>query len=434
MCGELGHLHSQIHEPMSQTVTKTLQATLAPPTAHKERKLRETLSTYRDALVEAFAAGCKTKSAVNDIVTPYDLTSYAKDALKSYVPGLVDDANQLADDHPVRFTERGFSLDHNPENEIEWCVKIPHHVDYHLWIPVRINPAQANLWHDLLDENADVGEFRLQRHRTSWELHVTVDYDVQEPDYEPTDDDVTPVGFDIGEAHLLAGCACEQDTPSDPLLVNGGRARHLRKEMFTTLKRLQERDAAEWRVEERFDHYQNALTDIIEKVSRQAVEYAHRFNKPVVVLEDLADVRKDLDYGEWMNRRLHAWAFARLQGRIEDKAREAGIPVEFVHPEYTSQMCHTCQHVGYRNGDEFRCTNDECWVTEYHADINAAVNIANRLDPWGESLRLKSADDDISRDGSACDSATTHREQSPSQQMTLSAYQSTGSKPSASIE
>ena len=415
-------------KPMA-IATKTLQATLAPSTAHKERKLQETLSGYRKALHDAFDAGCETKNAVNEIVTPYDLSGYAKDALKNYVPGLVDDADELADDHPVRFTERGFSLDHKPENAIEWYVKIPHHEDYHLWLPARINPAQSELWHALLDERADVGQFRLQQHRASWELHVTVDYEVQEPDYEPTDDDVTPVGFDIGEAHLLAGCACEHGSPTDPLLVNGGHARQLRKEMFTTLKRLQERDAAQWRIDERFDHYQNALTDIIEKVSRQAVEYAHRFKKPVVVLEDLSDIREDLDYGEWMNRRLHAWAFARLQGRIEHKARAAGIPIKYAHPEYTSRTCHACQHVGYRNGDEFRCQNDGCWVSEYHADINAAVNIADRLDPWGESLPVKAADDDIPRDGSACDSATTHSEQSSPQQMTLGDFES---KPTAS--
>ena len=239
------------------------------------------------------------------------------------------------------------------------------------------------------------------------------------------------MGFDIGEAHLLAGCACEQETPTDPLLINGGRARQLRKEMYTTLKRLQEREAAEWRIDDRFDHYQNALTDIIEKASRRAVEYAHRFEKPVVVLEDLSDIRDDLDYGEWMNRRLHAWAFARLQQRIEDKAREASLPVSYVQPAYTSQTCHECNHIGYRDGDEFRCTNDGCWVSEYHADINAAVNIADRHNPWGESLPLKPAGDDIPRGGSACDSTTTHRETSeePSQ-MTLSIFH--GSEPSAS--
>ena len=75
--------------------------------------------------------------------------------------------------------------------------------------------------------------------------------------------------------------------------------------------------------------------------------------------------------------------------------------------------------------------SDECWVSEYHADINAVVNISDRHDPWGESLPLKPAGDDIPRDGSACDSTTTHRETSeePSQ-MTLSIFH--GSEPSAS--
>nr|WP_233357336.1 transposase [Halococcoides cellulosivorans] len=392
---------------MTATTTKTLEATLAPPTAHKERKLCDLLDTYRAGLHEAFEAGCETMSATSDVVTPYDLPYQAKAALCNYVPQLhgTYDAEELDDDHPVRLTNQAAEFDHSPERDYEftWWVPQPGR-GTNFWIPLRINPEQDGLWHDLVHGDASAGQLRLQRNRTSWTLHVTVEFPVEEPNYEPTDDDVTPVGFDIGEAHLLAGCACEQGTPTDPLLINGGRARHLRKEMHTTLKRLQERDTAEWRIDERFDHYQNALTDIIEKASRQAIEYAERFDKPVVVLEDLSYIRDDLDYGEWMNRRLHAWAFARLQERIEDKAREAGLPVEYIRPEYTSQTCNECGHVGYRNGDEFRCQNDECWVSEYHADINAAINIADRHDPWGESLPLKLAGDDISRDGSACDS------------------------------
>ncbi|MFC7135369.1 MULTISPECIES: transposase [Salinibaculum] len=416
---------------MTATTTKTLEATLAPPTAHKERKLCKLLDTYRAGLHEAFEAGCETMTATSDVVTPYDLPYQAKAALCNYVPQLhgTYDAQELDDNHPVRLTNQAAEFDHSPERDYEftWWAPQPGR-GTNFWIPLRINPAQEDLWHDLVHGDASAGQLRLQRHRTSWRLHVTVEFPVEEPDYEPTDDDVTPVGFDIGEAHLLAGCACEQGTPTDPLLINGGRARHLRKEMFTTLKRLEERDAAEWRIDERFDHYQNALTDIIEKASRRAVEYACQFEKPVLVLEDLSHIRDDLDYGEWMNRRLHAWAFARLQGRIEDKAREAGLPVRYVEPSYTSQTCNECGHIGYRNGDEFRCTNDECWVSEYHADINAAVNIADRHDPWGESLPLKPAGDDIPRDGSAGDSAATPTEQSHPRQMTLGEV---GSEPTA---
>ena len=322
---------------MTATTTKTLEATLAPPTAHKERKLCDLLDTYREGLHEAFDAGCDTMSATSDVVTPYDLPYQAKAALCNYVPQLHDtyNAQELDDDHPVRLTNQAAEFDHSAARDyaFTWWAPQPGR-GTNFWIPLRINPAQEDLWHNLLHGDASAGQLRLQQHRTSWTLHVTV-------------------------------------------------------------------------------------------------EYAHQFEKPVLVLEDLSYIRDDLDYGEWMNRRLHAWAFARLQQRIEDKAREAGLPVSYIWPEYTSQTCHECGHIGYRNGDEFRCTNDECWVSEYHADINAAVNIADRHDPWGESLPLKPAGDDISRDGSACDSATTHRETSeePSQ-MTLSAFH--GSEPSAS--
>ena len=61
-------------------------------------------------------------------------------------------------------------------------------------------------------------------------------------------------------------------------------------------------------------------------------------------------------------------------------------------------------------------------------DLATAANIADRHDPWGESLPLKLAGDDISRDGSACDSVATPTEQSQPRQMTLGEV---GSEPTA---
>ncbi|MGB9961567.1 RNA-guided endonuclease TnpB family protein [Halobacterium sp. MBLA0001] len=409
---------------MSETVTKTLQATLATPTTGKEQRLQRLLDTYHDALHDAFDAGANTMSAVNDIVTPYDLPYQAKDALKSYVPKLRDtyNAEELDDEHPVRLVNRAATFDHSAERDhgFVWQVPQPGR-GTNFWIPLQINPEQESLWCDLLDGDATAGELRLQRHRTSWELHVTVEYSVAEP---TESDDPTYIGFDVGESALITGCALKRDVPRKPMLVSGSRARHLRKEMHTTLKRLQERDAAQWRIDERFDHYQNALTDIVEKASREAVEYARQFEDAVIVLEDLSYIREHLDYSKWMNRRLHNWAFARLQGRIEDKATEAGIRVEYVNAAYTSQTCHACGRLGRRvEQAEFVCPHDDCHVSEFQADINAAANIARRANPWGESVRWEPGRDDSPRDGSACDSATVHRETSEkSSQMTLVVY------------
>ena len=417
---------------MVATATKTLDAILAPPTAHKERKLDALLETYRDGLQEAFGVGADTMSAVSEIVTPYDLPYQVKAALCNYVPQLhtTYGAGEIKDDHPVRLTNQAAEFDHSAERDYEftWWVPRPGR-GTNFWIPLRINPEQEGLWHDLVDGEASAGQIRLQRHRRTWVLHVTVEFPVEEPDHDADGDDVTPIGLDIGELALITGCALKDGSPTGRFVCDGSRARHLRKELHTTLKRLQERDAAEWRMDERFDHYQNALTDIVEKASRIIVEYARQFTKPVLVMEDLTSIREEFNYGAYMNRRLHAWAFARLQSRIEDKARGAGIPIEYVRPEYTSQICHACGHIGKLTTQAvFRCENDECHVTEFQADINAAANIARRVDPWGESLPLKPADNDSPRDGSARDSTSTPTEQRPPRQMTVGEV---GSEPTA---
>jgi hypothetical protein len=51
------------------------------------------------------------------------------------------------------------------------------------------------------ESEASAGQLHLQRHHQSRTLHVTVDFPVEKLDYEPSAEDVTPVGFDIGEAH-----------------------------------------------------------------------------------------------------------------------------------------------------------------------------------------------------------------------------------------
>ncbi len=109
-------------------LTETLTLKLVNPNAHKESKLRETRDEYQHALHEAFTQNCDTQGKANDVVVEYDLSGYAKNALKQYVPNLLDDntygAKELRDgDHPVRFTNEGPDLDHKPQNAIEWYAK-----------------------------------------------------------------------------------------------------------------------------------------------------------------------------------------------------------------------------------------------------------------------------------------------------------------------
>jgi len=139
---------------------------------------------------------------------------------------------------------------------------------------------------------------------------------------------------------------------------------------------------------------------VFHRVTREVVDYAESVKNPVLVLENLTYIRESMDYGEYMNRRLHGWGFAKLHAQIRYKAVEKGIPVKTVNPRNTSKECHACGEVGYRPQQAtFKCTNDACWMGEYQADVNGAVNIADRYLSGESRFREHENDDDSAEDG-----------------------------------
>ena len=412
------------------SVTKTLELKLVSPNAHKRRKLRETTDAYRAALQAAFNEDCSTQSATNDVVTPYDLSGYAKNALKQYVPQLCGgsyDADELHDEHPVRFTNEGVRLDHKPQNAVEWYVKIPRHDDYHLWIPAQPIPEQRPWVEAVFAGNADMGECRLFRRDGEWYLHMVATREIEQRNSESSSADETPIGVDIGDAALLTVChRDERGTPTAPTLWNdeGKEVRHLRKTYFTATRRLQERGSG--RIAESYgDELWRRIDHILHTVTDAVVEHAASVENPVLVLEDLTHIREEMDYGAFMNRRLHGWGFATIHAQLCYKAAERGIPVETVDPAYTSKTCHACGEHGSRPTQAtFQCTNPECWVTEYQADVNAALNIADRYRSGESQPRTdrrsgqKAADDDSAADGACLTGPQDSHADAEPQQMT----------------
>ncbi|MFC6733934.1 transposase [Haladaptatus sp. DYSN1] len=383
-------------------LTETLELKLVNPSAHKHRKLCETKQAYQQALKEAFTANCTTQSATNDIVVNYDLSGYAKNALKQYVPQLCGgsyDAKELHDDHPVRFTNEGPKLDHKPENAIEWYVKIPHHNDYHLWIPAQINPEQRGWLEALYSGDATMRECRLFDRDGKWYFHVVVKVDVEERETSSVE---TPIGVDIGEASLLTVChRDERGSPTAPKLWNdeAKKVKQLRKTYFSASKRLQER-GSEKILTSYGDKLWRQIDQILHTVTSEVVSYADQFENPVLVLEDLTHIRENMDYGSFMNRRLHGWAFSKMHAQIRYKALEKGIRVETVNPAYTSKTCHCCGEQGHRPKQAtFKCTNVDCGVSEYQADINASLNIADRYLSGESHSREHTDGDDSVEDG-----------------------------------
>jgi IS605 OrfB family transposase len=110
------------------------------------------------------------------------------------------------------------------------------------------------------------------------------------------------------------------------------------------------------------------------EISKDIVETA-RGEGSMVVLEDLSGIRERTNTeprSKTERRRSNSWAFYQLRLFIGYKANLASVPVVLHDPRYTSQMCHSCLHIGSRSGKRFACQS--CGYSG-DADYNAAKNL-----------------------------------------------------------
>jgi len=162
-------------------------------------------------------------------------------------------------------------------------------------------------------------------------------------------------------------------TVLDSVVIEYPEIKEQRHEFFTKRKRMQQANQTAFetvmQTEER-----DYVHDCLHKVSRHVVKWISQFNDPVIVFEDLKDMRESIDYGTRMNRRLHSLPFAALQEMVSYKAAWLGIPSDDVDPEYTSQRCPRtdCQHTERANRRKKRFKCQECGFQD-HCDRKAAV-------------------------------------------------------------
>jgi IS605 OrfB family transposase len=142
----------------------------------------------------------------------------------------------------------------------------------------------------------------------------------------------------------------------------GANPRSSRRRCRQLLKRLSGR-------ERRYQQWLN------HNISKQVIESA-KTNNAAIAIEDLTGIRERTNQqprDKTERRRSNSWAFYQLRLFLEYKAVKVGVDLVAVPPAYTSQTCHTCNHIGLRSGKRFQCSN--CgWHGD--ADLNGAINIS----------------------------------------------------------
>ncbi|CZR02223.1 transposase probable is891/is1136/is1341 [Trichococcus palustris] len=123
------------------------------------------------------------------------------------------------------------------------------------------------------------------------------------------------------------------------------------------------------------DKESRIMRDINHKLSRQIVTFAVEKNCGTIHLEKLSGIRRTSRLRGKNKANLHSWTFHELSSFIEYKARELGIKVVYINPEYTSQICPMC---GERNKVKDRNYNCGCGYHS-HRDRVGALNIARTI-------------------------------------------------------
>lgn len=190
------------------------------------------------------------------------------------------------------------------------------------------------------------------------------------PEAEPYEPDGF-VGVDLGIVNIA--------TTTTGYQASGRGLNRYRKRQLALRAKLQRKHtkSAKRRLKERSRREQRHVKNTNHVIAKTIVTEAERTSAGIS-LEEIKGIRQRVRLRKPQRAALRSWAFAQLGEFIVYKARRAGVPLVYVDPAYTSQMCCECEHVDRRNRVDqglFICRG--CGVVA-HADRSASHNIASR--------------------------------------------------------
>ena len=216
--------------------------------------------------------------------------------------------------------------------------------------------------------------------KKQWFLNLTYNFTIDEKAIKKLDKDKI-LGVDLGIVYPI--CASVKGSLKR-FLIQGGEIESFRCKVEMRKKSLQKQGA--YCGEGRVGHgYETRMTPLLKlndriscfrntcnnKYSKALIDYAVKNGCGTIQMEDLTGVSKHSDETFLKN-----WSFYDLQMKIEQKAKEVGIKVNYIKPKYTSQRCSKCGYIDKENRPEqakFKCK--KCGFEE-NADFNASQNIA----------------------------------------------------------
>ncbi|WP_308426188.1 RNA-guided endonuclease InsQ/TnpB family protein [Alicyclobacillus cellulosilyticus] len=219
---------------------------------------------------------------------------------------------------------------------------------------------------------------------SNWVGRTGTDYELRAVYSRPAADPVAEggvAGVDLGEIHL----AVVHDG-AQTLIYNGRELRakrqyqnKLKARLAAKLSRMR-KGSRRWRKLQRSKRKQlrklgHQIRDILHKQTTALVSTLHERGVQTVVIGDVRDLRRRVEYGPAANQRIHQMVTGMVRWLITYKAEQLGMRVVIQDEAYTSQECPRCGSRYKPRGREYTCS--VCGF-RFHRDGVGAINIRRK--------------------------------------------------------
>ena len=239
--------------------------------------------------------------------------------------------------------------------------------DNRIELPLILNSDYQKEIIKQIGNNFKLGSTELVKYKDNFYVHISYSKEIKLP---KPDNSFSPIGVDIGMNNLAVSV-----TQSSVIFYSGKRVQY-KNEFFRKQRAILDSNGAVAEIK-RMKGKQSRYNDFHRhNIAKGILEQTKKEKNPVIVMENIKEIRDTTRVKKPQRARLHNWIFRRLQQAIEYKAKWEGIPVIYVDAHNTSKLCSKCGELNLRNKHSYKCNS--CGF-EANSDYNGARNIAKRF-------------------------------------------------------
>ena len=180
-------------------------------------------------------------------------------------------------------------------------------------LPIKFGKRQQKFIEEALLGKWQFCTVEMVKRNGEWYAHF-----VLKKESELTDEPETFIGVDLGERNVAVAVAISKHNlkPIKGQFWSGAKIRYIRGKYAHIRRNLQMKKRID--LVKRIGSKEGRIVNqILYTIAKEVVEYAKQFPKPVIVMEKLKNIGKNMNGSAKLNKRLHSWSFRKIQMYIE---------------------------------------------------------------------------------------------------------------------